>query len=155
VGVALLKLYSQYLESIVLNSEDMQLQLFVFDQLGDDFAELGKLIRRRIALDDLLAVYRVTERPDTADGQHVLRLEILNPASRRKALTKGLRGLPRSIWVRESLLATEGGATLVTPASDFGQRLLKSKLTSDDIALMDDKRLSGDDDPVTDEDIPF
>lgn len=115
VGVALLLLYSQYLESGLQSAE--QLHLFVLDSLGEDFAQLAGLIRQRIGLEQLLEIYEVLERPETPDGKPILRLR------KRKAPGSNPRGLgwskddprailtqnlPDVIWVRGSLLGDAG-----------------------------------------------
>jgi len=110
VAAALSALYSQYLRSMMRISE--QLHLFVIDQLGFDFEQLGKLIKQRIVEGDLMDVFEIVEQPPAIDGGHILRLK------RRKdwvAASEPRTGhgdvkivlaetLPPDIWVRPALL---------------------------------------------------
>lgn len=104
VGVALIALYSRYLKLVEKSSP--QLSLFIYDQLALEFSALGRMIRERVPVADLLSVYTVAGNSAGLDGDEIM---ILAREDRTKAAQAGvrLRNLPREIWVRRSLLNPE------------------------------------------------
>jgi hypothetical protein len=102
VGVAVLCLYSQYLRASI--EEANQLQLFVFDPLGDEFEELNDMIRRRIRVSDLLRVYDQSSLSYGLDGQEILRVEIREHGDGPLRFYARMKTLPGVLWVRKSLL---------------------------------------------------
>jgi hypothetical protein len=70
VGSALVSLYSRYLNLVQKNTS--QLSLFIYDQLAAEFSTLGEMIKRRIALEELLALYEIEGSSADHDGEQIL-----------------------------------------------------------------------------------
>jgi hypothetical protein len=106
IGVALLLLYSQYLHAFI--TESAQMKLFIEDQLEDEFAQLGELIRSRIRLQEVLKSYDAYNYSHSLDGQKIWRLQRKKHAKGSFALFARANVLPRELWIRNSLLSPEG-----------------------------------------------
>jgi len=110
VGSAILSLYSMYLESSLQQSS--QIEMFLYDKLGEDFEQLALLIRDRLNLDELLESFAVTDQQDGVGGVPVMRLLRMDgkqhPAAtkRSKARAPWIAALPDQLWVRQTLLAS-------------------------------------------------
>lgn len=107
VGYALLHLYSLYVESMLQTSA--QLELFMLDRLAAEFEQLAGLIVDRVKAKDLLTDFEIIERNEGVGNVPVLRLRGLesNPIESAGVDVPEAtrRGLPSSLWVRESLLS--------------------------------------------------
>jgi GTPase SAR1 family protein len=108
VGVALVSLYSRYLNLVQKNTS--QLSLFIYDQLATEFSTLGDMIRERVSMEELLALYEVEGKSAGHDGVEIMVLARKNrtksspPAGRLQPV---LTQLPMELWVRGSLLHSD------------------------------------------------
>jgi hypothetical protein len=114
VGAALIALYSRYLQLVQKSSN--QLSLFIYDQLASEFSALGVMIRERVPMAELLAVYRIAGTSAGLDGDEIMVLARkpnlkLTLENRMQAQ---LAQLANEIWVRSSLLAPDDDAVTVT-----------------------------------------
>ena len=122
VGTALLVLYSQYLQAFI--SEALQLQLFIEDQLEDEFEELGELIRSRIRLQEVLKAYDAYSHAHSLNGEQIWRLQRKKHARGSFALFARSNVLPKTLYIRNSLLSPAGIAVeaLAPPTPDAGTK---------------------------------
>jgi DNA polymerase III delta prime subunit len=102
VGIAVMRLYSDYLRAWIEEAD--QLQLFTFDPLFDEFDNLSVLIRERITKDDLLGVYHQLNLSYGLDGQEIWRLELKPHGVGSLNLYARMGVLPHDLWVRKSLI---------------------------------------------------
>ncbi|MCM2309662.1 MAG: NACHT domain-containing protein [Sulfuritalea sp.] len=106
VGVALLALYSIYVARMVEHST--QQELFVVDRAAREFESLGRLLKGRINVTNLLSVFDRCDKSDGMEGVPVLRLEKKPKRSYTWAKTdpRNLMAtdLPSELWVRASLV---------------------------------------------------
>ena len=114
VGVALIALYSRYLQLVQKNPA--QLSLFILDQLRSEFSALGEMIRERVSEGELLQVYEVSGRAPSIDVDPAPDSGFITVLTRRKRTggleaDRGLRSslyrLPKTIWIRQSVLSAE------------------------------------------------
>lgn len=107
VGLALLVLYSRYLEAVI--HLDQQLSLFVIDQLGREFAVLGQKIRQRVTMAELDEAFDRATSAYTFEGDIVWQL---TRKKRKQGLLKRseLAMLPNELYLRENLLAPQAPA---------------------------------------------
>jgi hypothetical protein len=106
VGYALLTLYSQYLRSVLHSQE--QLNLFVIDQLGKEFAALGHKIKQRLTLAELDELFDRSESGYTFEGDPVWRLVRKKSKGQQRLRRAELNNLPSELFLRDTLLNTEG-----------------------------------------------
>jgi energy-coupling factor transporter ATP-binding protein EcfA2 len=106
VGVALLLLYSQYLQTFIAEAD--QLKLFIDDYLEDEFAQLGAMIRTRILLQEVLRIYDVYTHSYSGIGEQIWRLERKTHPSGSFSLMARSNLLPKTLWIRNSLLSPAG-----------------------------------------------
>lgn len=120
VGVAILRLYSQYLRASI--EERDQLQLFTYDPLSEEFEHLNVLIKERIRVSELLGVYRIHSCSHGLDGQEIWRLEAKQRGEGPLTLYTRTNVLPAVLWVRRTLVDEGLASSLnVTKAADKPQ----------------------------------
>ena len=103
-GCALLTLYSQYLRSTL--HHPAQMSIFVMDRLGEEFGQLGKLIRERIVLGELLNAFDTISTPTGLQAERILQL-VKRPKAKRQItqnFAQNIRDLPNEIWINETLV---------------------------------------------------